>query len=434
MKHIIILLLFSFIALLKGTDSTKMAFKYSKVITIPDLSFTKKVYSGLDIAEQLDFKLIKNKKIGVLTNRTAINRNGDHLIDILKDFPSIKVHIIFEPEYGLFGIDDKRTKLIGREQIDPVHGARIINIFDGMIYPPSWAMKELDLIIIDIQDTGVRYTTYIPSMTRLFEAASDWRIPVIIFDRPNPIRGDIISGPIPRTKFQTMEAYHLFPIRHGLTIGEAGIIINEMGWVKDLKRVDLTVLPMANWDRDTWYNQTELKWKPPMPFIKDEKTLLAYVGIDLLRATNLNIGFGTEEPYLYIGSPWLVTNFFLEKLKLLSLEGVVFEEVIYRPKGYKYFYRAPNYDGKSCSGIKLSITDYNGFEPIKTAISIISLISSLHPREFLWINENYIDKLIGSDLLRIAIAQKKSADMIIPEWSQEIYKFNEFRKPYLLYH
>ena len=93
-----------------------------------------------------------------------------------------------------------------------------------------------------------------------------------------------------------------------------------------------------------------------------------------------------------------------------------------------------NYDGKSCSGIKLSITDYNGFEPIKTAISIISLISSLHPREFLWINENYIDKLIGSDLLRIAIAQKKSADMIIPEWSQEIYKFNEFRKPYLLYH
>ena len=117
MKLITILLLFSLFALLKGTDSTKMAFKYSKVITIPDLSFTKKVYSGLDIAEQLDFKLIKNKKIGVLTNRTAINRNGDHLIDILKDFPSIKVHIIFEPEYGLFGIDDKRTKLIGREQV-----------------------------------------------------------------------------------------------------------------------------------------------------------------------------------------------------------------------------------------------------------------------------------------------------------------------------
>ena len=174
----------------------------------------------------------------------------------------------------------------------------------------------------------------------------------MILDRPNPIRGDIISGPIPRTRFQTMEAYHLFPIRHGLTIGEAAIIINEMGWVRNSKRVKLTVIPIANWERDYWYNDTDLSWKPPMPFIKDEETLLAYVGMDLFRATNLNIGFGTNSPYLYLGAPWLVTNFFTEKLNSLKLEGVIFEEVQYRPKGYYYFYRSPNYDGLSCSGIK----------------------------------------------------------------------------------
>jgi len=432
-NQITILLFFSF-ALLVGDDSTKFDFKYSTVVKIPDLSFTKKVYPGLDILEQLDFKPIQNKTVGILTNRTAVNRSGNHLIDILKTVPNIKVHILFEPEYGLFGIDDKRTKLIGREQVDPVHGARIINIFDGMVYPPKWAMKELDLILIDIQDTGVRYTTYIASMTRLFEAASDWDIPVMILDRPNPIRGDIISGPIPRARFQTMEAYHLFPIRHGLTIGEAAIIINEMGWVKDLKRVKLTVIPIANWERDNWYNQTDLNWQPPMPFIKDNKTLLAYAGMDLFRATNLNIGFGTKSPYLYIGAPWLVTNFFLEKLNSLGLEGVIFEEVQYRPKGYHYFYRSPNYDGMSCSGIKILITNLDDFNPIMTAVSILSLINSLHPREFQWVNDNYIDKLIGTDILRIAIAQKKSSDMIIPEWSQEIYIFNEFRKPFLLYH
>ncbi len=432
-RKIIIILSFNF-ALIWGIDSTKFDFKYSKVLKIPDLSFTKKVYPGLDILEQLDFNVIQNKTIGIFTNRTAVNRSGKHLIDILKNFPNVEVHVLFEPEYGLFGLDDKRTKLIGREQIDPVHGARIINIFDGMIYPPRWAMKELDLILIDIQDTGVRYTTYIASMTRLFEAASDWDVPVMILDRPNPIRGDIISGPIPRTEFQTMEAYHLFPIRHGLTIGEAGIIINEMGWVKDLKRVKLTVVPIANWDRNYWYKNTDLNWKPPMPFIKNDETLLAYVGMDLFRATNLNIGFGTKSPYLYFGAPWLVTNFFLEKLNSLGLRGVMFEEVNYRPRGYDYFYRSPNYDGMSCSGIKISITNFDDFNPILTGVSILSLISSLHPREFQWVNDNYIDKLLGSDMLRIAIAQKKTSDMIIPEWSQEIYMFNEFRKPFLLYH
>ena len=431
-RRITIFLYLSF-ELVSGTDSTKFDFKHSKVLKIPNLSFTKKIYPGLDILEQLDFKLIENKKIGILTNRTAVNRSGKHLIDILKNFPNINVHILFEPEYGLFGLDDKRTKLIGREQIDPVHGARIINIFDGMIYPPKWAMKELDLILVDIQDTGVRYTTFIASMTRLFEAASDWDVPVMILDRPNPIRGDIISGPIPRTRFQTMEAYHLFPIRHGLTIGEAAIIINEMGWVRNSKRVKLTVIPIANWERDYWYNDTDLSWKPPMPFIKDEETLLAYVGMDLFRATNLNIGFGTNSPYLYLGAPWLVTNFFTEKLNSLKLEGVIFEEVQYRPKGYYYFYRSPNYDGLSCSGIKISITNLDDFDPILTAVSILSLINSLHPREFQWANDNYIDKLFGTDMLRIAISQKKSPDMIIPEWSREIYRFNEFRKPFLLY-
>ena len=115
------------------------------------------------------------------------------------------------------------------------------------------------------------------------------------------------------------------------------------------------------------------------------------------------------------------------------MEVVIFEEVEYRPKGYHYFYRSPNYDGVSCSCIKISITNLNDFDPILTAVSILSLINSLHPREFHWANDNYIDKLFGTDMLRISISQKNSPDMIIPEWSREIYKFNEFRKPFLLY-
>tara|TARA_A100001015_G_C15042732_1_gene740915 strand:- start:4170 stop:5477 length:1308 start_codon:yes stop_codon:yes gene_type:complete len=411
----------------------KQEFKYSRVMEIPDLSFFPNVYTGLDILEQMDFNPIVSKKIGILTNHTSVNRNGEHILDMLKKHEKIKVHVLFEPEHGIWGIEDKRSKLTGRDRIDPLHGVKIINIFDGMVYPPKWAMSELDFIIIDLQDTGVRYSTYIASVTKLFEAASDWNIPVIVLDRPNPIRGDLLDGPIPRIEFQSMEGYHLLPIRHGLTLGEACILINEMGWVNDAKFVDLTIIPVANWERDIWFDQTKLPWKNPLPSIKNLETLLAYAGMDLFRGTNLNIGFGTDYPYMFIGAPWLVTNFFLEKLNDYNLPGVTFEELTVRPKGSIYYNRVPKYNGKSCSGIKISIINKDEFDPIRTATTIMALIYHLHPREFFWVGENYIDKLFGSSLLKTTIAQKKSPDTLPPQWAHDIYLFNQFRKPYLIY-
>ncbi len=421
------------LSLISANGLKKQEYKYSRVMKIPDLSFFPNVYTGLDVLEQMDYTPIISKKIGILTNHTSVNRNGEHILDMLKNQKKIKVHVLFEPEYGIWGIEDVRSKLIGRDRIDPLHGAKIINIFDGMVYPPKWAMSELDLIIIDLQDTGVRYTTYIASVTKLFEAASDWSIPVIVLDRPNPIRGDLLDGPIPRTEFQSMEGYHLLPIRHGLTLGEACILINEMGWVNDSKFVDLTIIPIANWKRDIWFDETNLPWMNPAPSIKNLETLLAYTGMDLFRGTNLNIGFGTDYPYLFVGAPWLVTNFFLDKLIDQNLPGVTFEELTIRPRGSIYYNRVPKYDGKPCSGVKISITDKDEFDPIRTATTIMALIHHLHPREFFWVGDNYIDKLFGTSLLKTTIAQKKSPDTLPPQWSHDIYLFNQFRKPYLIY-
>tara|TARA_B100000686_G_scaffold347198_1_gene435379 strand:+ start:858 stop:2165 length:1308 start_codon:yes stop_codon:yes gene_type:complete len=425
---------FLFLAIVAiAQNSAKDKYQYSKILSIPDLSFSPKVYTGLDILEQMDFKHLASKRIGILTNHTSVNRNGKHILDLIQIDSSIVVHVLFEPEYGIWGLDDSRAKLIGREKLDPVHGAEIINIFDGMVYPPKWAMSTLDLIVIDLQDTGVRYTTFLASISKLFEAASDWRIPILVLDRPNPIRGDIIDGPIPRTEFQSFESYHLFPIRHGLTIGEACVLINEMNWVKDSKHVDLTIIPMANWERESWFSDTKLIWKNPLPFIKSPETLLAYVGMDLFRGTNLNIGFGTDQPYLYLGAPWLVTSFFLDKLKNYKLPGVTFDEVNYRPKGSIYYNKIPKYDGQSCSGIKISITNKDEYDPIRTATSIIMLIYNLHPREFQWIGDGYIDKLFGSNLLRTITAQGKSPEMLPPHWTHDINLFNQFRQKYLIY-
>ena len=414
-------------------DSSKHSFKYSALMPIPDLSFFDQVYTGLDILEQMDFKPLEGKSIALFTNQTALNRNGDHILDLLKNIPNVKVSFLLAPEHGIWGINDSRSKLIGREQVDPLHGAPIIDLFNKYVYPPHWVIDNIDLILVDIQDTGSRYSTYMATISKIFESASEKRIPVMVLDRPNPIRGDIVNGPVPRTEFQSYESYHLFPIRHGLTLGEASILINEMGWVKDLKRVDLTVVPMANWDRSMWFEDTRIPWRNPTPFLTDQLNLLAYTGMDLFRGTNMNIGFGTDTPYLVVGAPWLVTSFLLEKLNELGLSGVEFKDVKYRPTGSIYHTRIPKYDGQSCSGIGLEITDKNQFNPLVTATTIMLMIHKLHPREFKWELDGYIDKLFGSDMLRVTAAQKKPPDHLSAQWAQDVYKFSEFRQPFLIY-
>tara|TARA_Y100000590_G_C15665420_1_gene994260 strand:+ start:109 stop:1419 length:1311 start_codon:yes stop_codon:yes gene_type:complete len=431
--HIIFILFLISISQLDGKDSSDIEFKYSKIMAIPDLSFLDNVYSGLDILEQMDFKPLKNKSIAILTNQTALNRNGKHLLDLLKEKKDINVPFILSMEHGLWGIDDNRAKMIGRNQIEPVQGAQIIDMHTTYLTPPNWVMNKIDIILVDFQDTGSRYTTYLATLSKVFESAHDYSVPVIILDRPNPIRGDIVDGPIPRTEFQSFESYHLLPIRHGLTLAEICLIVNEMGWIKDLKRVELNIVPMSGWKREMWFGETKLVWRNLTPSLLNEINLLAYNGMDLFRGTNMNIGFGTKTPYMIIGAPWLSTPFIVEKLNKQNLPGVLFKAINYRPSGSIYHARVPRYDGQSCSGIKIMIQDRNLFKPIATATTILILIQQLHPREFQWEKNDYIDKLFGTNDLRIIAAQKKPPDHLPPLWLQDVYKFNEFRKPFLLY-
>ena len=400
---------------------------------MPDLSFFDHIYTGLDILEQMDFKFLKNKNVGLFCNHTAVNRNNTHLLDLIGKNKTINIKAIFEPEFGIWGVDDKRAKLIGSERIDPVSGAKIFNLLKRSLYPPDWILKELDLIVIDIQDTGSRYSTFIASITKLFESASKHRIPVIILDRPNPIGGVKIEGPLPRTNFQSFEAYHLLPIRHGMTIGEILLMVNEMGWAKDLMRVELSIIPIVNWERNQYLDETSLPWKKPVPYINDINSLIMFSGMDLLRGTNLNVGFGTKSPYLIFGSPWLASSFFKEKLDMLNLPGVSFEEIEYRPKGSMYYNRVAKYNGRSCSGIKINVIDKNLVKPLETATSIITLIEKLHPREFQWAAHGYIDKLFGSNQLRLFVAQKKPPSYLSPQYMHDEIEFSKFRNKFLLY-
>ena len=409
------------------------SFNHSIVMPVPDLSFHPSIFYGLDVLEQMDFKPLYGKTIGVFTNQTAVNRQGTHLLDLLKAHPKIDVEIIFTPQYGLFAQQNERFKIQGDQKFDPIYNARIVEVFGRNVKPPEWAMRGLDLILIDIQDTGVRYSTYVATTTKIMEVASEWNTPVILLDRPNPLRGDRVDGPVVRPQFQSFEGYHLVPIRHGMTIGEMAIMANEMGWIKNLKRVNLTVIPMANWKRAYWLDKSEHPWVKPQPKIKSLRTNLAYVGFGLLEGTNLNDGRGTSRPYMRAGAPWLSGSHLVEKLTALNLPGVEFRIVEYIPRKKPEDRMVPMHVNKVCSGVDIYITDANRYDPLATATAIMVLAYQLYPRQFQWDGLNRIDMLYGHSQLRIFAAQGKPANYLPPLWLKDVLKFNEFRQQFLLY-
>ena len=409
------------------------SYNYSVVMPVPDLSFHSSIFYGLDILEQMDFKPLYGKTIGVLTNQTAVNRNGVHLLDLLKKYPKVNVDIIFTPQYGLFADQNERFKIDGKEKYDPIYGARIVEIFGRNVKPPAWSVRELDLIIVDIQDTGVRFSTYLATITKLLEVASEWKIPVTILDRPNPLRGDRVDGPVVRPQFQSFEGYHIIPIRHGMTIGELSIMANEMGWIKDMKRANLTVIPMANWKRSYWLDESEHPWIKPHPNLKTIRTNLSYVGFGLIEGTNLNDGRGTDRPYMRVGAPWLSGFHLAEKLIKLDLPGVEFRVVEYIPRKKQADKAIPLHVNKVCSGVDIKITDPNRFDPLATATAIMVLTKQLYPKEFRWDELNRIDMLFGHSQLRVFAAQGKPANYLPPLWLKDVLKFNEFRQRFLIY-
>ena len=270
-------------------------------------------------------------------------------------------------------------------------------------------------------------------MTKILEVASEWSLPVIVLDRPNPLRGDRVDGPVVRSKFQSLEGYHIIPIRHGLTIGELAIMANEMGWIKDLKRANLTIIPMANWKRSHWLDNSEHPWIDPHPSIHSIKSNLSYSGFGLLEGTNLNEGRGTDRPYMRAGAPWMSGYHLADKLNNLNLPGVSISPVNYVPRMKQTDTSAPMYVNEQCSGVDINITNPNVFDPIATATSIIVLASQLYPREFKWTEFDRIDMLYGHSQLRVFSAQGKPANYLPPLWLKDVIKFNQFRQRFLIY-
>ena len=377
---------------------------------------------GIDIFFDKHINLISDKKIGVLAINSSVNKKGEHIIDLLKKEKSADLIRIFSPEHGFYSDISAGEKVQNSTYLD----IEIVSLYGKNRSPSDKDVKDLDVLIIDIQDIGSTYYTYVSTITNMLEAAAKHNISVIVLDRPNPL-GILVYGPI-REKFGFI-GMHPIPIRHGMTVGELSMMINEEGWLKNnLKVKALKVIKMKKIPKITQFYE----WLPTSPNIPDRETAFIYNGMCLFEGTNLSEGRGTAHPFRTIGAPWVDSNSLMKYIKYLKDNKygnkIIIKESEFIPIANKGA-TSPKYQNQVCYGIFIEYLD-RSVEPIEFAIDLMTYFNQYNNFSF---KDSFFDTLYGKSDLRLSMSNSENMDKILTAIKQDVVKFKEFRKDYLIY-
>ena len=376
----------------------------------------KNIQSGLDVLLSERMELIKGKSIGLVTNNSGLDKKGIPNYKQLMKIKDVDLKIIFSPEHGLFGeAADGEKVSYGQIKSFP----EIISLYGDNRKPTIEQLSKLDLIIYDIQDIGARFYTYISSLGLVMEAAAEANIKVIVLDRPNPINGIKIEGPILEMKNQSFVGYYPIPIRYGLTIGELAKMIIGENWIN--KTPNLEVVPLKNWERSFWFDETNINWVKPSPNIPNLDIATIYPGMCLLEATNINEGRGTNKPFKRFGAPWVNKKILNESLNALDLPGVSFIPVSYIPSDIPGIAINPKYKNQVCNGVEILINDRNNYNSVYTGFKVLMTLKKLYPNDFK-INSKRMKKLWGKDNIEE-----------LKDWDIQSNHFSTLSKKYHLY-
>ena len=399
-------------------------------IALLDANPAKKVKVGADVLFENRTELIKGKRVGLITNHTALLSNGKHLADALKEFGDTKLVVLFGPEHGVRGdAPDGRTV---HDTIDEKTGVPVISLYGKINKPTPEMLKDVDVLIYDIQDVGARFYTYISTMFICMEAAAENNIHFVVLDRPNPITGVNVEGPIRIDSLKTFVGWVPIPTMHGMTVGELAIMANTSGWLKDRKPAKLSVVRMKNWKRKQWYDETKLQWIKPSPNMSSLQTATVYPGICLIEGINVSEGRGTEKPFEYIGAPWINGNELAQKLNDKKLPGVKFEAIEFTPHEIPNVASNPKYKDQLCGGVYVNIVNRNIINSVKIGLAVVSEIHTLY-NDSLKFRERGFDRLAGTPVIREMILQGKDINDIEATWKEELKEFMKQRKRVLLY-
>lgn len=382
------------------------------------------VKTGIDVLEAHEFSDLKaldghKLRIGVITNQTGMDSNGRRTVDVLADAPGVDLAAIFSPEHGIFGTQD--TTDISNSK-DPGTGVTVYSVYgdsDDKRRPAMDVMNSLDAIVYDIQDAGVRFYTYETTLGYFLEAAAKANKQIFVLDRPNPITGTMLQGPVSDPTRSTFVGYHPLPVRHAMTVGELAEMFNKERNIN----ARLTVIKMEGWQRGDWYDSTGLLWINPSPNLRSVTEATLYPGIGMIEGTNISVGRGTDTPFEVVGAPWIKPKELSDYLNARQIQGVRFVPITFTPT-------SSNYKGTVCGGVNIVLTDRNFFDAPELGLEVASALKKLYPGEY---KTDRLVQLLGNQAMTDELNAGMDPRRLWQDAQEQVDKFAEVRKKYLLY-
>jgi uncharacterized protein YbbC (DUF1343 family) len=366
-----------------------------------------KVLNGIDVLLKKKLHFIQSRKIALVTNHSGVDKNLVPNYKRLMEVEDVELKVIFSPEHGLFGESEAGEKINYTELKEL---PKVISLYGGTRKPSAEMLDGVNLIIYDIQDIGARFYTYISTLGLVMEAGAELGIPVLVLDRPNPIRGDIIEGPILDIKYQSFVGQYPIATRYGGTVGELAKKIIKNKWITSLP--ELEIIKMEGWQPNAWFDQTDLPWVAPSPNIPDLKTAIIYPGMCLFEGTNVSEGRGTPNPFKWIGAPWIDGKKLSQTLNNFKLPGVVFVPKSFIPVEIPGKSENPKFKNQKCHGIEVWITDRDQYKSIDVGVLTLFSIYNMYPND-IKIRESGLNRLWGSSELYKKLLRGVTVDDIL---------------------
>ncbi|MAG93832.1 MAG: hypothetical protein CMJ48_08805 [Planctomycetaceae bacterium] len=377
---------------------------------------TGEVLTGIDVLQKSKFAVLRGRRVGLITNHTGVNREGVGNVEILHNAPEVKLVALFSPEHGFAGKLDVRT--IGDSK-DETTGLKIHSLYGKTRTPSDESLEGIDTLVFDIQDIGARFYTFVSTMGNAMQAAAKKKIRFVVLDRPNPIGGVDVAGPVLDAGSESFVGFHRIPVRHGMTVGELATMFNA-----ELKLgLDLHVVRVAGWRRSDLYDATGLAWINPSPNMRNLTQALLYPGIGLLETTNLSVGRGTDTPFEIIGAPWLDGRKLARAVNALGLPGLRCVPIAFTPESSKF-------KDESCGGVNFVITDRAEFQSVRTGLEVARQLRRLFPED--WSTKSY-NRLLSNRRTFEAVVGGKSVDEVEVVYGPELEGFLKRRAGFLVY-
>jgi uncharacterized protein YbbC (DUF1343 family) len=399
---------------------------------------------GVEVLFEKHLDLLRGKRVGLITNPSGTTRNLDSIIELFRAHPDVKLVALYGPEHGVRGnaqageyvafYYDEQFKLpvfslYGQSHRPPPDMLSNIDEYmrnfdtnDTGKRVERDMVQAIDVMVFDLQDVGTRVYTYIATMAYAMEAAAEQGIPFVVLDRPNPINGLTMDGPILQPKFSSFIGLYPIPLQHGMTTGELAQLFNDR-FLK--KKAQLTVVPMEGWRRTDWFDDTGLPWVLPSPNLPTLDSAVVYPGQVIFEGTNLSEGRGTTKPFELFGAPWIDGYTLARELNALQIPGVRFREAWFTPTFSKF-------KGERCGGCQLHVTDRAAYRSIPTTLAILQTVKRLYG-DHLKLHDRYFDKVMGTSEVREALLRGEPWERIVAGWEAGLREFAALREPYLLY-